>query len=409
MNRSGYSDLPLHGGKVPAWLYQRMSRLGLAIVEVIIAEYGQAEFLSRISDPFWFQSFGAVLGMDWHSSGITTSVLGALKSSVNRRSDDLGIYFCGGRGLQSRATPTELLHIADKTGLDGAELVRASKLSAKIDNTAVQDGFQLYLHSFILSQTGEWCVLQQGMNTQSHLARRYHWHSPRVKSFVSNPHASIVGQSVGPILNLVDIKAAGSRQGVLNIVQESPARMISEIPYLRMPDHHEVQVKDVDLKRLGAMLYQAHEADPADFESLLLLKGMGPRTLQSLALVSEVIYGTPTRFSDPARFSFAHGGKDGHPFPVPTKIYDETIAFLNDAVVKAKLDRSDKIQAGKTLFELGKAKEGQFSPDPERFDQYLRHEREMSKHYGGRTVHDKAKTKRADRMGSAQNNQLELF
>ncbi|MCB0664339.1 MAG: DUF763 domain-containing protein, partial [Saprospiraceae bacterium] len=345
MKRSGYSDLPLHGGRVPAWLYSRMGKLGSAMVDVIVAEFGPAEFLSRMSDPFWFQSFGAVMGMDWHSSGMTTSVLGALKNEVNKRSNDLGLYFCGGRGKHSRATPRELMAIADQTGLDGGELVLASKLSAKVDSAAVQDGFQLYLHGFILSREGDWCVVQQGMNTQSRLARRYHWHSARLSSFVNDPHTSIVGKSVGQILNLVDRKAASSRQGMLDIVHEPPSRILSEIPYLKMPDHHDLRVNDVNLKRLGAILYLAHETDPKDFESLLLLKGVGPRTLQSLALVSEIIYGTPSRFTDPARFAFAHGGKDGHPFPVPLTVYDETITFLNDIVVKSKIDRSDKIQA----------------------------------------------------------------
>lgn len=407
MKRSGYSDLPLHGGKVPSWLYERMGQLGLAMVEVILSEFGASAFLSRMSDPFWFQSFGAVLGMDWHSSGITTSVLGALKSSVNRRASELGLYFCGGRGSHSKATPRELLEIAEKTGLDGSALVRASKLSAKIDNTAIQDGFQLYLHSFIVSESGEWCVVQQGMNTENHMARRYHWHSASIKSFVEAPHTSIMGANVGEILNMVDCNADKSRQGVLDIVHTTPAHMISEIPYLRMPDHHDVRAKDVDLKRLGAMLYQAHDANPEDFESLLLLKGMGPRTLQSLALVSEVIYGTPTRFADPARFSFAHGGKDGHPFPVPTKVYDETISFLNDVVLKSKVGRTEKLKACKTLHNLARRAEQSFSPEPTKFETYLEMERKNSSKYGGRTVMDERK--KADLDRSAQNIQLELF
>lgn len=407
MKRSGYSDFPLHGGRVPAWLYSRMGKLGSAMVDVIVAEFGPAEFLSRMSDPFWFQSFGAVMGMDWHSSGITTSVLGALKNEVNKRSNDLGLYFCGGRGKHSRATPRELMAIADQTGLDGGELVLASKLSAKVDSAAVQDGFQLYLHGFILSREGDWCVVQQGMNTQSRLARRYHWHSARLSSFVNDPHTSIVGKSVGQILNLVDRKAASSRQGMLDIVHEPPSRILSEIPYLKMPDHHDLRVNDVNLKRLGAMLYLAHETDPKDFESLLLLKGVGPRTLQSLALVSEIIYGTPSRFTDPARFAFAHGGKDGHPFPVPLTVYDETITFLNDIVVKSKIDRSDKIQACRKLHSLAKEKETYFHPEPDRFADYIEYERSQSKNYGGRTVMDDLK--KAGRNGPAQNNQLELF
>lgn len=407
MKRSGYSDLPLHGGKVPSWLYQRMGSLGGAMVEVIVAEFGAAEFLVRMSDPFWFQSFGAVLGMDWHSSGITTALLGALKSQINNRSDDLGLYLCGGRGKHSLATPRELMNIGNKTGLNAQELVRASKLSAKVDNTAVQDGYQLYLHNFLLTRDGHWCVIQQGMNPDQRLARRYHWHSDRLTSFINDPHTSIVGTNMGQILNLADSRAKGARHKIMEMMEENPARVLKEIPYLNMPAHHDVRSKDVDLRRLGAMLYQAHYAHPEDFEALLLLRGMGPRTIQSLALVSEVIFGTPTRFSDPARFSFAHGGKDGHPFPVPVKVYDETIKFLNDVVVRAKIGRSEKVRACRALYELSRKNEQNFTPDPEKFDRYISMERKNSEEFGGRTVFDN--TKRADRNRSAQNNQLELF
>ncbi|MCB0685196.1 MAG: DUF763 domain-containing protein [Saprospiraceae bacterium] len=407
MKRSGYSDLPLHGGRVPRWLYSRMARLGSAIIEVIVSEYGPAEFLSRMSDPFWFQSFGAVLGMDWHSSGITTAVMGALKGPVNQMSSDLGIYICGGRGNHSRATPKELFEIAAQIGLDGDYLMRTSRLSAKIDNTAIQDGFQLYLHNFILTKDGDWSVIQQGMNPALQLARRYHWHGANVKSFLEDPHTSIVGPNMGEILNLVDKNAGPSRQGVLDIVKESPAHMISELPYLKMPKHHDVRFTDVDLRRLGTMLYQTHDAGLQDFESLLLFQGMGPRTLQSLALVSEVIYGTPTRFNDPARFSFAHGGKDGHPFPVPTKVYDETINFLDKVISQSKVTRSDKLQACKALYEISKRNEKDFEIDQSKYEAYLQHERDLSSALGGRTVFQDIK--KADQNRSAQNHQLELF
>jgi len=389
MKRSGSADLPLHYGYVPLWLAERMGKLGLAITEAIIYEFGTAEFLRRMSDPFWFQSMGAVMGMDWHSSGITTSVMGALKKTVNPRSKELGIYICGGKGKQSRKTPDELLALGARTGLDGDHLVRCSKLSAKVDNTAVQDGYQLYMHSFIVSMQGDWTVVQQGMNDRS-TARRYHWHSPGISSFVEEPHSAICGVNHGTILNLVAKDASPARQAVMQIASEEPERMLNEVKKLVMPAHHDVRASNVDLKRLGAMLWLAHEKRPSDFEGLLLLEGLGPRTLQSLALVSEVIYGAPARFSDPARFSFAHGGKDGHPFPVPVKIYDETISSLRKAVDQAKIGNSEKLQAVKKLNELSVKAEKGFVPN-NNFDQLLEKERKDSWKYGGKTVFGDAK------------------
>jgi hypothetical protein len=390
MRHSGHADLPLHYGQVPPWLAQRMSKLGVAILESIILDYGKGEVLRRLSDPFWFQALGCVLGMDWHSSGITTSVMGALKKSVNPRAKELGIYFCGGKGKHSRQTPAELIAIADKTGLDGNALVRASKLSAKIDNTAIQDGFQLYLHSFVLSDEGQWAVVQQGMNDASGMARRYHWHSEDLKSFVETPHTFIYGKNQGQILNLTDRLAAPTRDGILQISREDPERMMPEIRKLVMPSHHDVRGKDVDIKRLGSILAVAHERELRDVESLLLLEGLGPRTLQSLVLVSEVIHGTPSRFSDPARFSFAHGGKDGHPFPVPVKVYDETILQMHDALEKAKIGNSEKQEAIKSLSKVAAMAEKNFQPK-NHLDQLIQKERDDSWKYGGRTVFGFAK------------------
>jgi uncharacterized protein len=362
MKRSGSADLPLHYGYVPQWLAERMAKLGLAITESILAEYGKAEMLRRLSDPFWFQSLGAVMGMDWHSSGITTSVMGALKKAINPHAKELGIYICGGKGKHSKKTPEELLVIADRTGLDGDELVRASKLSAKVDNTAVQDGFQLYTHNFIVSDAGDWTVVQQGMHAGNKTARRYHWHSNSLKSFTDEPHTGVCGINLGSILNLTASEAAPTRTGVLALTNEAPNDLLPEIHRLVMPRHHDVQSKDIDLKRLGSILWLAHETKPADFDSLLLLEGLGPRTLQSLTLVSEVIHGTPSRFKDPARFSFAHGGKDGHPFPVPTMVYDETIRTLHNAVEKSKLGQSDKLEAIKKLHAIAARAEKDFTP-----------------------------------------------
>ncbi|MBV8732716.1 MAG: DUF763 domain-containing protein, partial [Acidobacteriia bacterium] len=297
MKRSGVADLPLHGGQVPAWLTARMTRLATAITESIVHHYGVSEFLSRISDPFWFQALGCVMGMDWHSSGITTSVLGALKRGLNLRAKDLGIYVCGGRGRHSRRTPDELRIIAEARGLDGDALVRASRLTARIDNNAIADGFQIYLHGFVLSASGDWAVVQQGLNESSGWARRYHWHSAAVRDFTANPHTGIAGEHQGIIMNLVDSEARPAQNAMLSLVRERPDRTITEFRKLAMPRHHDVRAQDVDPKRLGGVLAVAYEREFRDFASLLLLEKLGPRTLQSLALIAEVIHGTPTRFS----------------------------------------------------------------------------------------------------------------
>lgn len=387
--KRGYADLPLHYGTVPSWLAQRMCQLGGAIVEAIVMEYGRPALLQRLSDPFWFQSLGCVLGMDWHSSGITTSVMHALKKAINQRSGELGIYVCGGRGKASLQTPAELLGIAEKTGLNGDELVRCSKLSAKVDNTAVQDGFQLYLHSFVVTQEGEWAVIQQGMNGNSRMARRYHWLSSALQSFMEEPHTSVCGKNQGLILNLTDKLATPTKAGILELTKETPDKLMREVSII-LPRHHEVKAEDVNLKRLGAALLLAHETNTSDMESLLLLEGVGPRTLQSLTLVSEVIHGTPSRFSDPARFSFAHGGKDGHPFPVPTSVYDETIEVFNKAIHRAKMGDNDKSDALKNLSKISQEMEKNYTPS-NYFDDWVEHERNTSYKYGGKTVYGDAK------------------
>lgn len=397
MKRSGAADLPLHYGYVPKWLAERMAKLGLAVTEAIITEYGKEEVLRRLSDPFWFQSFGAVMGMDWHSSGITTSVMGALKRAINPHAKQLGIYICGGKGKFSKETPAELLRLADGTGLNGTELVRCSKLSAKVDNTAVQDGFQLYTHNFIVSDTGQWTVIQQGMAPHNKTARRYHWHSDTVRSFVEEPHTGICGINQGAILNLTAAEAGSTRNGIVQITTDDPHHLIKDFQRLILPAHHEVHEGDVSLKRLGSVLWLAHEQRPENFEELLLLQGVGPRTLQSLTLVSEVIHGTPSRFKDPARFSFAHGGKDGHPFPVPIKVYDETIGILQTAVHKAKLGTSDKAAAIKKLQEIATRAEDNFIPNTN-FDALIQQEKDESWKHGGRTVFGKARPPQSDQL-----------
>jgi uncharacterized protein len=390
MKRSGSADLPLHNGSVPPWLYERMSKLGFAITEAILNEYGKKDFLSRLSDPFWFQSFGAVMGMDWHSSGITTSVMGALKRAINPHAKELGIYICGGKGKFSKDAPKELLLVGEQTGLNGDELVRLSKLSAKVDNTAVQDGFQLYIHNFIVSNEGDWSVVQQGMREGDAMARRYHWHSQNIRSFVEEPHTGICGKNMGAILNLTAAEANATRKGIVDITTEKPERMMQDFQQLLMPSHHDVRSKDVDLRRLGTILWLAHEKKVQNFEELLLLEGVGPRTVQSLTLVSEVIHGTPSRFKDPARFSFAHGGKDGHPFPVPTKTYDEVIETLQKAIGKAKIGQNDKAQALKKLHEIAFQKEKDFIPT-DNLQKLIEKEIEESWQYGGKTIFGDAK------------------
>lgn len=410
VRRSGSADLPLHGGRVPSWLAERMAALGRVICEAIVLHYGREEFLRRLSHPFWFQSFGAVMGMDWHSSGITTSVLGALKRGLEPVQDELGLYVCGGRGRQSRKTPDELRALGERLGLDAAGLVRASRLIAKVDSAAVQDGFELYLHGFIASVDGRYCVVQQGMNTAQRSARRYHWLSEGLTSFVDAPHAAIDGPEQGLIVNLTDKRAERARAAQLELVHSGPAVFLREAralarasqsapdlfsaltgaepqlqPHLHMPGHHDVTAQDVLSPRLHAAIAAAAESGPRDFAELLLVPGVGARTVLSLALVAEVVHGAACRFSDPARFSMAHGGKDGHPFPVPLAVYDQTLRVLKDALAGAKLGQSERLAAIERLDRQARSLERQAGPG---FDAFVIDQREQSRTWGGRTVFD---------------------
>ncbi|HKO95973.1 MAG TPA: DUF763 domain-containing protein [Pyrinomonadaceae bacterium] len=387
MKRSGVADLPLHGGRVPPWLAERMTSLGTAISEAIIHDYGTSSFLSRLSDPFWFQALGSVMGMDWHSSGITTSVMGALKRGLAPRANELGIFICGGRGRHARMTPHELRKLGDHHGLNSDALIRNSRLTARIDNNAIADGFQIYLHSFVATSSGEWAVVQQGLNDQTGMARRYHWHSASVKDFVSEPHTGIVGQNQGTIMNLVDADAKPAQVAMLDIVGERPELTLATARHLKLPRHHDVKEQDVDTKRLGAVLAVAYERGLHDFAELVLLEKLGPRTLQSLALVAEVVHGTPSRFSDPARFSFAHGGKDGHPFPVPLKTYDESLNVLRTSLEAEKVGDRQKLDGFRRLEKFVRAVETTASPDAD-FDSIVAHEKEVSRSLNGRTVFD---------------------
>jgi hypothetical protein len=402
-HRAGSADLPLHGGRVPAWLGQRMSRLGAVISQAIVHHYGRDELLRRLAHPFWFQSFGAVMGMDWHSSGITTSVIGALKRGLSPLERELGLHVCGGRGAHSRKTPHELVAIGERVGFDGAALATASRLVAKVDSAAVQDGFDLYLHGFIVADDGRWVVVQQGMNGERRQARRYHWHSEGLASFVDAPHAAIEGPHQGEIINLTDRRAAASRQGQLDLLSTlgpdgvarelaaldagaAPAAAVAQplLPHLVMPAHHDVRASDVHVRRLHANLAAAADRGPADFPALLLTPGVGQRTVRALALVAEVVHGAPCRFSDPGRFSFAHGGKDRHPFPVPLKVYDETIGVLKGAVRNAKLGREDELGALRRLDE--QARQIERRAVGASVEAIIAEERAMSDSYGGRSV-----------------------
>ncbi len=395
--RTGSANLPLHGGHVPEWLAGRMARLGRVIAEAIVLHYGRAEFLRRLSHPFWFQSFGAVMGMDWHSSGITTTVLGALKRGLAPVEWELGLHVCGGRGRHSRNTPDELARIGERVGFDGAALARASRLVAKVDSAAVQDGFQLYLHGFIVADDGRWAVVQQGMRPERLQARRYHWLSEDLNSFVDEPHAAIEGRSQGLIVNLTDRRAERSRAAQVELAAGGPDRVVAALrklapaprpepqllPHLQMPAHHQVTEADVVTRRLRGALAAAAERGPKDFEELLLTPGVGARTVFTLASAAEVIHGAPCRFSDPARFSLALGGKDGHPYPVPLEVYDETLRVLRHAVDQAKLGNDERLSALKRLDAQARSLEG--APGTS-FDEHVAKERAASRSFGGRTV-----------------------
>jgi uncharacterized protein len=399
--RSGNADLPLHGGHIPKWLADRMTRLGAVMTQAIVHHYGRDELLRRLSNPFWFQSFGAVMGMDWHSSGITTSVIGALKRGLTPLRNELGIHVCGGRGKHSRQTPQELVAIGERAGFDGAGLARASRLVAKVDSAAVQDGFDLYLHGFIVTDDGHWAVVQQGMNGDRRQARRYHWLSEGLTSFVDDPHTAIDGQRQGNIVNLADRRADASRHAQLSLLTElGPDQLAREIaaleggvqataaqlllPHLVMPAHHDVRGKDVIPRRLKATLAAAADRGPQDFSELLLTPGVGARTVKALAMVAEVMHGTPCRFTDPARFSLAHGGKDRHPFPVPLKVYDETIRIMKSAVQKARLGREEELGALKRLDEQARMLERQ--AEGPSLEKVVADEFAASHAYGGRSI-----------------------
>lgn len=350
--RTGYSQLPLHGGKAPRWLFEKMKRLAREIVCHVVAEEGSEAVLQKLSDPFWFQAFGCILGFDWHSSGVTTTTCGALKEGIKGLEHDLDFYAAGGKGKVSRRTPQEIEATCEKTGNDAPFLIKASRLSAKVDSSAVQDGFQIYHHAFFFTGKGRWCVVQQGMNDAAGMARRYHWLGDRNTDFVNEPHAAVCCDHRGKALNFVARESKISRSRVTELAAQ-PEKEVENIlqrrPELIMPRRHWVRSEDINPHYLHKILLKTYEQAPQDFESLLGIRGVGPKTLRALALTAELIYGTKTSVRDPARFSFAHGGKDGTPFPVDRENYDTTIDFLHKALNYSKLERSEKITAFKRL------------------------------------------------------------
>jgi len=351
--RTGIAELPLHHGKAPRWLFDKMVKLSRAIIEAIVIDKGPQEFLHRVSDPFWFQAFGSVLGFDWHSSGLTTTVCGAMKQGTSEICDRLGLYLCGGKGAISRKTPVQIQRFTERLSIDSQELIYASKMSAKVDNTCVQDGYNLYHHMFIFTREGDWCVVQQGMNPKNHLARRYHWLSSHVDSYVCEPHSAVCSDRKAPCLNMVAQESEQSRRIVTTITKEHPDKIIKETEkILRLPTRHPVLKLDIDPRYFHKILLKTYERFPDNFETLITIQGVGPKTMRALALIGELLYARAPSFRDPARYSFAHGGKDGFPYPVDRNTYNESIAFLESAIKKAAIGENDRFRALKHLVYL---------------------------------------------------------
>ncbi len=350
--RTGTASLPLHYGRAPRWLFDRMRRLAGEIATVIVEEHGTEEMLRRLSDPFWFQSFGCVLGFDWHSSGLTTTACGALKEGLRQRQSELGLFVAGGKGATSRRTPQEIQEVGSSLNKDPGELVYASRMAAKVDSAGLQDGYQIYHHTFVFNRQGVWCVIQQGMNTSTRYARRYHWLSEGVEDFICEPHAAICCDQKGEVLNMVDRESEEARETSTALSREKPERLVTELKklkHLELPSHHEVRLSDIHPDRLHGIFLKTYEQQPDDFESLLGMPGVGPKTIRALSLMSELVYGSAPSFHDPVRFSFAHGGKDGHPYPVDRANYDRSIATLEHALRRAKLGDREKLAALRRL------------------------------------------------------------
>ena len=353
MQRTGIANLPLHHGRAPRWLFQRMVKLSRAITLATVEEHGPQEMLRRLSDPHWFQALGCVLGFDWHSSGVTTTVCGALKEGLRGMEKESGLYVAGGKGKTSRKTPGEIEAAAEKVGEDLSKLVYASRMTAKVDTSALQDGYQLYHHTFFFTPQGAWAVVQQGMNETNRYARRYHWLGESVSDMVCEPHAAIVSQANGPVLNLVAAESDSARVTVAKIAaEERPESIIRNLDRLKsvdLPRHHHVALEGIHPNRIYKILLSTYERKPATFEGLLALEGVGPKTVRALSLVAELVYGISSSTMEPELYSFAHGGKDGYPYPVDRKTYDETVEFMSNALKRAKIGDRERLQALKRL------------------------------------------------------------
>jgi len=384
MINSGTIGMPLHFGKVPTFLTDRMGKMGDAIVESVVYNYGKSEVLTRMSDPNWFQALGAVMGMHWNSSGVTATVLGSLKQHINPKASDLGLYILGGKGKSAWNTPNQIHRVADRHGLPGTELAKSARLTSRIDNNAIQDGFNLYQQYFILSDEGEWTAISQGLNKQGRRARRYHWHSPTVRSFGDSPHTGIVGLESQRVLNLTDSTADMLRTHMVDLTKENPKIVAEAIREAELPNRHDVRKEDVNMGRLASVLDLAYNRDIEKFEDLVDLHGVGPRTLKALAMASEIIHGDATRFDDPARFAFAVGGKDGRPHPVDTESLDETIGMLQNAVDRAKLGDKDKSNALRRLHTVAKSGENKGIP-MDFLQDLIEHEWQNAENNGGKT------------------------
>jgi hypothetical protein len=350
--RKGVAHLPLHGGKAPRWLFGRMKLLAGAIVEAVSGEFGQKTFLERVSDPMWFQSLGCILGFDWHSSGLTTTTTGAIKEGIKGREEEIGLFVAGGKGRASRKTPDEITEVAERIGLAPAPLVYASRMSAKVDSAGLQDGYDIYHHVFFLTKKGDWAVVQQGMNERTRFARRYHWLSESLEDFVVEPHQGIISEKRGTALNLVDREIDGARSLIAELSTEPPdwtVRELERLKTLRLPRRHDLLLSDLSPKHVGKVLLSTYEKPPEGFADLLGRRGVGAKTLRALALLSDLLYGEKPSYRDPFVFSFAHGGKDGTPFPVEREVYDRTIEVLERAVESAKIGRKERLDALRRL------------------------------------------------------------
>ena len=354
--KTGIAHLPLHYGRVPPWLFDRMVKLAREITIVIVTEFGSEEMLRRLSHPYWFQALGCILGYDWHSSGVTTTLCGALKEGIRGLERELGLFIAGGKGRTSRQTPSEIEVWGEKASLNPAPLVYASRMSAKVDSSAVQDGYQLYHHTFLFTPSGSWTVIQQGMNEVTRYARRYHWLGEAVSSFVNEPHSAILSEAKGQALNLVARESDPARTTIADIAtQQKPQNILADLKRLKtlnLPSHHPIGVHDLHPDSLSKILLSTYERQPHGFEELLGLSGVGPKTIRALSLISELVYGVAPSYRDPARYSFAHGGKDGIPYPVDRKTYDQSIELLRKAIRKTKLSIREKNEALNRLHRL---------------------------------------------------------